>query len=129
MLDTICADNPQYEWKVSGGVIDILPKDMDKDYLIDLRYRIVNFKRRHVPFNFALAYLFKEQRLPLSRRAFRASGAIAHWEPMDFACRSVTILECINLMARQSRTFWQIIYRHDEKAFDVGHGQGLSPRE
>lgn len=121
MFDLVCDENPDYQWRVVRGVINIVPRQMDKDYLRPLNTMVVGFKMREFSFRSALNGLFRQANMPLQASGV-VTGSLSHFRsptPIDFVCDNVTVLECINILATQSKHSWQIAYRHDIQSFYI----------
>jgi len=127
LLNAIVAENSDYEWKSVRGVINILPKNMGKKYLLPLNRPIATFKAHSYSFVEALRLLFKQEKLPVQVSS-SVSGSINTFRattPTDYICENVTILECINIIAKQNHSFWQLTYRQDRKTFFMNSDAGV----
>ncbi|MBI5595538.1 MAG: hypothetical protein HY928_05545 [Elusimicrobia bacterium] len=103
MLDEISAQNTAYNWTKVQDAINILPKDMSKEPLATLHKPVKAFKSRERNAISAIFGLLRQYKFPVrgtSRYALGGPKPKIIPEPRDFACDGVTILECINELAK-----------------------------
>lgn len=122
MLARLQEENPRYTWRTAAGAVNILPKDLRKSHLRPLGRR-TNFSTRAITPQHAVLELFEKERMPAQLSYYLGGPRSTPGNPQIYECNDVTILECVNLIAKRGAGgFWFIHYNSKLKKFVIARG-------
>lgn len=123
VLENFSVENPQYEARVIGGTLMVLPRNLRKHPFNAFNRKISKFKTTAFSFSGAAFALFEREGVRLARKGESIECTrVGKPELADYSCEESTLLECLNTMAAPRTTFWQIA--NDGKGFYGTDGCG-----
>lgn len=118
LLDEISAQNPAYKWAQVRGSVNVLPKDMSKGPLVVLSKPVRGFKVKERNATAAIFKLLRQNKFPVrsgSKHALGGPKPKTIPEPKDFTCDDMTVLDCVNELAKSGgQDFWQLSQDNDD---------------